>query len=150
MIAGDPSLTKDAESGVIDKYKTAANFSSRLYFSGSKMVYKYWVTPVATGTSLSNCILTASYPAAKTAVTNKIVVKFETSHSKPVNWTVKTTELTGTETTIATNIAVPDNGVVNLYYNGSSWSTTEFTEPSAGINISAVKIEILSLYPFEI
>ena len=145
MIAGDPSLTKDAESGVIDKYKTAANFSSRLYFSGSKMVYKYWVTPVATGTSLSNCILTASYPAAKTAVTNKIVVKFETSHSKPVNWTVKTTELTGTETTIATNIAVPDNGVVNLYYNGSSWSTTEFTEPSAGINISAVKIEISSL-----
>ena len=34
MIAGDPSLTKDAASGVVDKYKTAANFLSRLYFSG--------------------------------------------------------------------------------------------------------------------
>ena len=145
MIAGDPSLTKDGVSGVIDKYKTAANFTSRLYFSGSKMVYKYWVTPVASGTSLSNCILTATYPAEKTAVANKVVVKFETSHSKPVNWTLKMTSLTGTETTIATNIVVPDNGVVNLYYNGSTWSTTEFTTPSAGINLKELKLEISSL-----
>jgi hypothetical protein len=145
MIAGDPSLTKDGTSGVIDKYKTAANFASRLYFSGAKMVYKYWVTPVASGTSLSNCVLTATYPANKTAVANKIVVKFETSHSKPVNWTLKLVGLTGTETTIATNVVVPSNGVVNLYYNGSAWTTTEFTSPPAGVNLSALKLEISSL-----
>ena len=145
MIAADPSLAKDGASGVVDKYKTAANFSSRLYFSGSKMVYKYWVTPVATGTSLSNCILTATYPAGKTAVTNKIVVKFETSHSKPVNWSLKLVGLTGTETTVATNTVVPNNGVVNFYWNGSTWTTTEFATPSAGVDLSGLKLEISSL-----
>lgn len=147
MIAGDPSLSKDGTSGVVDKYKTAANFASRLYFSGSKMVYKYWVTPVANGTSLSNCILTTTYPAAKTAVANKITIKFETSHSKPVNWTLKLIGLTGTESIIATNVVIQDSykGVVNLYWNGTSWTTTEFTTPSAGVNLSGLKLEISSL-----
>lgn len=149
MIAGDPSLTKDAASGVVDKYKTAANFLSRLYFSGSKMVYKYWVTPqAATGsTSLSNCVLTAVYPAGKTAVTNKIVVKFETSHSKPVNWSLKLISLTGTEVPVASNIVISDamKGVVNLYWNGTAWTTTEFTTPSAGVDLSGLKLEISSL-----
>jgi hypothetical protein len=146
-IYADPSLTKDKESGVVDKYKTAANFDSRVYFSGSKMVYKYWVTPQASGTSLSNCVLTAKYPAGKTAVANKIVVKFETSHSKPVNWNLKLAGLTGTESSIASNIPIvnANKGVVNLYWNGSAWTTTEFTTPSAGVDLSALKLEISSI-----
>jgi hypothetical protein len=149
MIAEDPSLSKDAASGVVDKYKTAANFASRLYFSGSKMVYKYWVTPAAASgsTSLSNCILNAVYPAGKTAVANKIVVKFETSHSKPVNWSLKLIGLTGTEIPVASNISISDasKGVVNLYWDGSAWTTTEFTTPSAGVDLSGLRLQISSL-----
>ena len=147
MIAADPSLIKDAASGVIDKYKTAANFTSRLYFSGSKMVYKYWVTPAATGTSLSNCILTTSYPAVKTAVANKITVKFETSHSKPVNWKLTLISLTGAESTVAENVSIPDinKGVMNFYWNGTQWTTSEFTTPTAGVNLSGLKLQISSI-----
>jgi hypothetical protein len=147
MIAKDPSLAKDGTSGVVDKYKTAANFTSRLYFSGSKIVYKYWVSPVAVGTSLSNCVLTATYPAAKTAVANKITVKFETSHSKPVNWKLKLVSLAGAESTIAENVAIPDinKGVMDFYWNGSAWTTTEFTSPSAGVNLSGLKLEISTI-----
>ena len=145
FILGDPSLSKDVASGVIKNYNTSANFPSRLYYSGSKIAYKYWVTPPATGTSLSNCILSLTYPATKTAVTNKITIKFETSHSKPTSWTVKLTPINGSESTIYTGTTVPDNGVVNLYYNGTSWSTTEFTNPSTGINFSGLNLQISSI-----
>lgn len=133
----------------VNQYPTIYNVSKdltyRLYYPGDKVQYKYWVSKRAVGTALSGCLLTVSYPAAKTAATNKIVIKFETSHSKPTAWTVKLTNLTGTETTIATNTPVPDNGVVELYYNGSTWSTTEFTTPSEGVGVSAIKVEVTSI-----
>jgi len=87
MIVSDPSLsTTLAASGSASAktYASAKELNRRLYFSGIKTAYKYWVTPKAAGTILSNCILSVSYPAVKTAATNKIVVKFETSHSKPL------------------------------------------------------------------
>jgi hypothetical protein len=133
----------------INQYPTIYNVSKdltyRLYYPGDKVQYKYWVSKRATGTSLSGCLLTVSYPEAKTAATNKIVIKFETSHSKPTAWTVKLTNLTGTETIIATNTPVPDNGVVELYYNGSTWATTEFTTPSEPVGVSSIKVEVTSI-----
>ena len=149
MILGDPSVAATlAATGVgsANTYASSKEFSKRLYFSSTKTAYKYWVTPKAAGMLLSNCILSVAYPAAKTAATNKIVVKFETSHSKPTSWTVKLVDLAGTESApIYTGTTCPDSGVVNLYYNGTSWSTTEPATIPEGINLSGLKLQINSI-----
>jgi len=149
MILGDPSVaTTLAATGVgsASTYASSKEFSKRLYFSSTKTAYKYWVTPKAAGMLLSNCILSVSYPAEKTAAANKIVVKFETSHSKPTSWTVKLVNLAGAESApIYTGTTCPDSGVVNLYYNGTSWSTTEPATVSQGINLSGLKLQINSI-----
>jgi hypothetical protein len=148
MILGDPSVPVTlAQTGVgsANTYASSKEFGKRLYFSSTKTAYKYWVTPKASGMLLSNCILSVSYPAEKTAATNKIVVKFETSHSKPSSWTVKLVNLAGAESLIYTGTTCPDSGVVNLYYNGTSWSTTEPDTVSEGVNLSGLKLQINSI-----
>jgi len=148
MILGDPSVPSTlAATGVgsANTYASTKEFSKRLYFSSLKTAYKYWVTPQASGMLLSNCILSVSYPAIKTAATNKIVVKFETSHSKPTSWTLKLVDLLGAESLIYTGTTCPDSGVVNLYYNGTAWSTTEPTTISEAINLSGLKLQINSI-----
>jgi hypothetical protein len=148
MILGDPSVPSTlAATGVgsANTYASSKEFGKRLYFSSTKTAYKYWVTPKASGMLLSNCILSVSYPAEKTAAANKIVVKFETSHSKPGSWTVKLVNLAGAESLIYTGTTCPDSGVVNLYYNGASWSTTEPATVSEGVNLSGLKLQINSI-----
>jgi hypothetical protein len=148
MIAADPSLSATiAASGSANakKYAAAQELTRRLYFSGIKTAYKYWVTPKAASgsTSLANCILTVSYPAAKTAAANKIVIKFETSHSKPTSWNVKLVNLAGVESAVIyTGTTCPDNGIVNLYYNGSAWVDVEPATVSPGVDISGLKLQI--------
>jgi len=147
LLLGDPTLAARKTSGVLDaaNYNSSKSFDYRLYYPGVKTAYKYWIAK-ATGNALSNCILTLTYPKMNNiaAVTNKITVKFETSHGKPTSWTLKTVGLTGTETLIYTGTTVPDEnkGVVNLYYTGSSWSTTEFTSPSTPVDIAGLKLQV--------
>lgn len=148
MILGDPSVKTNLTAtgvGSANTYASTKEFGKRLYFSSTKTAYKYWVTPQASGMLLSNCILSLSYPADKTAATNKIVVKFETSHSKPTSWTVKLLNLAGAESLIYTGTTCPDSGVVNLYYNGTSWSETEPDTPAEGVNLSGLKLQINSI-----
>lgn len=144
MILGDPSVTTTIASGAGSSktYASTKEFAKRLYFSSTKTAYKYWVTPKASGTILTNCILSVSYPAVKTASANKITIKFETSHSKPTSWNVKLLSLAGSESVIYTGTTCPDSGVVNLYYNGSSWSTTEPSTISNGVDLSGLKLQI--------
>lgn len=133
----NPTVTNN-----IPKYNVSGDLPVRTYFSSSKMQYKFWLSPQAQFSSLSNCNFTVNYPVEKTAVTNNIVVKFETSYSKPVNWNIKIEDYAGTQSTISTNATVPDNGVFNLYWNGSAWSTTKFTTPSAPVNIKKIIVTI--------
>jgi hypothetical protein len=147
MILGDPSVSSTLNSGIgsTSNYGSSKEFAKRLYFSSTKTAYKYWVTPKASGTSLSNCILTVTYPANKTAAANKITIKFETSHSKPTGWTLKLLNLVSAESTIYTGTTCPEDGVVNLYYNGSSWTTLEPSTLAAGVDLSGLKLQINSI-----
>ena len=147
MILGDPSVPSTISSGIgsANKYGSSAEFAKRLYYSSTKTAYKYWVTPKASGTSLSNCILSVTYPADRTAATNKITIKFETSHSKPTGWTLKLLNLASVESTIYLGTTCPDNGVVNLYYNGSTWTTSEPTTLVSGVDLSGLKLQINSI-----
>ena len=146
-------------------YNTLIKEPYRMYYAGSKNKYQFWVTPKSNGTALSNCKLTVSYPSAKNAVTNKIAIKFETSYGtrtlvsdngtskvwsdmtyvKPVTWTVKITK-GATTTTILTNGNVASDGVVNIYWNGTSWSTSEWSgSPPAPVQIDSIVVEINSI-----
>jgi len=102
--------------------------SYRTYYPSKDTYYKYWVSPKDT-----NANVTVSYP--KTIPTNKIVVKFETSHATPSSWTISansgTVLKTGTAvkpftTTVGqTTTKNYDAGTVTIYYTGTTWSLLE-------------------------
>lgn len=146
-------------------YNTLIKEPYRMYYAGSKNKYQYWVTPKSNGTTLSDCKLTVSYPSSKNAVTNKIAIKFETSYGtrtlisdngtskvwsdmtyvKPVNWSVKITRGSVT-TSVLINGVVDSTGVVNIYWNGTSWSTTEWSgAPASPVEIDSIIVEINSI-----
>lgn len=152
MIDGDRSVRANLESGIGSRqsYASSSSFSKRLYFSSTQLPYKYWVSPSVvlspTGdTTLTNCILTVEYPILKTAATNKIVVKFETSHSTPTEWSLVSTDKAGLETTVyvGTSAGIV-NGVINLYYNGLPlWTTVEADlDTKKSIDIHKLKLEV--------
>jgi hypothetical protein len=129
----------------IPKYNVSSDLPVRTYFSSPKNQYKFWVSPKSGGTILDNFSFTVEYPASKTAVANTVLVKFETSYSKPANWSIKIQDHAGVESTISTNGVVPDNGVFQLYWSGSAWSTTKFTTPSAPVNVKKVIVSVSTI-----
>jgi len=146
IIDKDPSVATTLTSGIgsNQKYASSIDFSKRLYFSSTQLPYKYWISPQASGNSLTNCVLTVDYPSAKKAAANKIVIKFETAHSKPTAWKIKITNSSGVESTAYTGTTCPDSGVFNLYYNGSSWATVE-ADTSGAVEINKIKLEVTSI-----
>ena len=140
FVLGDPSAQKTI------MYSADKQFNTRMYFPGVKTSYKYWITPKANGTALSNCIIDVNYPSTKNAAINKVAIKFENSHGLPSAWSLKATTSSG-QITIATNLtaSIPSSGMLYLYYNGSSWSTNEFTTPGSPINITKMTFEINSV-----
>ena len=107
----------------------------RTYYPGAETSYKYYVSDRGSGLDV-----TANYP--KQILTNKIVVKFELAHCTPPTWTIYsgTTQLaTGTSSSIKAFGNV-DAGTVTIYYNGTSWSTTEPTTISAPVSINSLRV----------
>jgi hypothetical protein len=112
----------------------------RTYYPGVDTTYKYYISALNTGIDV-----TITYP--KTILANKIVARFELSHSTPGTWTIF-----GNGSQLATGSSssiVPfttngnknyDAGTVTIYYNGTSWSTTEPSTPAAPISLTSVKI----------
>jgi hypothetical protein len=148
LILGDPTLSARKASSVLNaaSYASSKNFTNRLYYAGIKTAYKYWISSPAAGNSLSNCLLTVSYPKVNNtpAAANKITIKFETSHGSPTAWTLTLVDAAGVDQPIYTGTSIPDSnkGVVNLFFNGTSWSTTEFTTPTAGVDLTGLKLQV--------
>ena len=112
----------------------------RLYYPGADTYYKYYVSGIGLGLDV-----TITYP--KTILTNKIVARFELSHSTPATWTIfgNGSQLaTGTSSDIvpfATGGSKNYNaGTVTIYYNGTSWSTTQPSTVAAPVSLTSTKI----------
>ena len=102
----------------------------RVYVPGANTYYKYFITPIGTDTDL-----VISYP--KNIFVNKIVVKFEISHSLPPTWSIKGKAIGGSLQTLVSGTSsdiVPfitsseknyDAGRLTIYYTGSGWSKNE-------------------------
>lgn len=115
--------------------------SYRTYYAGSDTYYKYWLSQKGTGADI-----TITYPQA--ILTNKIVVRFEISHSIPGTWTVykegNAVLATGSSSSIKPfttgGLKNYDAGTLTIYYNGSSWTTTEPLTPSTPVSITSLKL----------
>ena len=120
----------------------------RVYIPGANTYYKYFITPIGQDTTLS-----ISYP--KTIFVNKIVVKFEISHSLPASWTISGTVPGGSSQTLLTGTSSDikpfktdnkknyDAGSLTIYYTGTGWSKNEADlNTSARIAINKVGLSI--------
>jgi hypothetical protein len=124
-----------------DPKKVEYPLNYRTYYPGVDTYYKYWLTQKAVGANI-----TITYPQA--VLTNKIVVRFEISHSIPATWTVykegNAVLATGTSSAIkpflTNGVKNLDAGTLTLYYNGTSWVTTEPTAIAAPISITSLKL----------
>jgi len=125
-ISGDVQTKTYADPRSVD-YKPSAQSSNvvkyRTYYPGNSVYYKYWLTPYGEPATVS-----ITYP--KTVYANKVVLKFEISHSIPSTWTITIggQSVSGTSSDIKKfTDTTNDAGTVSVYYNGTTWSTDAST-----------------------
>jgi hypothetical protein len=100
----------------------------RLYYPGPDTVYKYWLSPKNDDISVSLEYLSDDTVTGVSRLipTNKIVARFETNHDKPTSWTISGVTENNTIRSV-TGTTLNSNGEALIYFNGSTWSTTEPT-----------------------
>jgi len=147
---------------ISDDYRPAVVGSTnpRYYITDVDDVYKYWTsqTPSDVSTAaLTNCKPQVIY-AATTAV-NKITIKLENTWASPSTFNIQTTTSatpndTTDWTTIATQATTPagwkGSGVINLFWNGTDWTTATARSDNADkspktTNIRGVRISVTAL-----
>jgi hypothetical protein len=85
----------------------------------------FTIASSATGAWARAQSATATLSAAtKPAVSNKIVARFEKTHAFPSNYTMTITYSDATTTTVGPS-SVDLSGQIVLYYNGTTWTSTE-------------------------
>lgn len=134
------AISGDVDAGYKSPRSLTYTPNFRVYYPGVDTTYKYYVSNINTGLDV-----TVTYP--KTIITNKIVARFELSHSTPATWSIfgnGTLLASGTSADIVpfTTGAVKnyDAGTVTIYYNGTAWVKTEPSTISAPINLTSTKI----------
>lgn len=135
VVNGGPT---EIQKNTFSSYRSVAypEAQPRIYYPGENTYYKYWVTPQNTGVNITINYLTN---LTQYALTNKIVLKFESTHSLPSTYTIKIVKSNNTEETIANALVTPVNGLVEMYYNGTSWSSSAPTEPQVFASPIAIK-----------
>lgn len=97
----------------------------RLYYPGPDMVYKYWLAPKNTNIDISlEYFSDEAKTTAKPVPANKIIARFEVNHDTPTSWTISGVKQDGSSISV-TGTTLNSNGEAVIYYNGTSWSTTE-------------------------
>ena len=131
-------ITGDVGSGTYrDPRASTYPLDYRTYYPGADTYYKYWLSAISTGVDL-----TITYP--KAVLTNKVVAKFEISHSTPGTWNIflnGSSVASGTSAQIkAFGAGTYDAGTLTIYYNGTAWVTTEPATLGAPVSITALKL----------
>ena len=130
---------------VTDGYQDSIN-GARYTTAHPDNKYKYYVSPVASGTAspyaITNVSPTINY--TNPTWTNKIYICFENSFASPSAYTVQITTDGTNWTTIATTPAIDTKGRVMLYSQADgSWSTTVYRENP--IQIKGVRLNVTQM-----
>jgi hypothetical protein len=131
-------ITGDVGSGTYRNPRSSIyTINYRTYYPGAETYYKYFLSAKGVGVDIN-----IAYP--KTILTNKIIARFEISHSTPTTWNIYangSSVAQGTSTQIKPFASGQyDAGTLIIYYNGSSWVTTEPAALGAPISITSVKL----------
>jgi len=131
-------ITGDIGSGTYkDPRASTYQLDYRTYYPGIDTYYKYWLSAISTGVDL-----TIGYP--KTILTNKVVARFEISHSTPGTWNIYlngSSVASGTSAQIkAFSSGTYDAGTLTLYYNGSAWVTTEPATLGSPVSVTSLRL----------
>jgi hypothetical protein len=134
------AISGDVDSGWKNPKSLTYTPNFRVYYPGADTTYKYYVSNINTGLDV-----TINYP--KTILTNKIVARFELSHSTPATWSIfgnGSLLASGTSSDIVPftteGVKNYNAGTVTIYYNGTSWVKTEPSTISAPISLTSTKI----------
>jgi hypothetical protein len=134
------AISGDVDSGWKNPRSLTYTPNFRVYYPGADTTYKYYVSNINTGLDV-----TVSYP--KPILTNKIVARFELSHSTPATWSIfgnGSLLLSGTSSDIVPfatgGVKNYNAGTVTIYYNGTSWVKTEPTTIAAPVSLNSTKI----------
>lgn len=134
------AISGDVDSGWKNPKSLTYSPNFRVYYPGVDTTYKYYVSDKNLGLDV-----TVSYP--KTILTNKIVARFELSHSTPATWSIYgngSLLISGTSADIvpfqSNGSKRYDSGTVTVYYNGTSWVKTEPLSPASPVSLTSVKI----------
>ena len=134
------AISGDVDSGYKSPRSLTYTPNFRVYYPGVDTTYKYYVSNINTGLDV-----TITYP--KTILTNKIVAKFELSHSTPATWSIfgnGAVLASGTSADIVPfatgEVRNYNAGTVTIYYNGTAWVKTEPDTVSAPISLTSAKI----------
>jgi len=106
-------------------YTTQTPVTYRTYSPSKNTNYKYYVTQKNTNLDVSIRYYDGTSPISyenKAVPANKIVLKFELSHCTPSSWSIF---INGTDVTSGMTKTIDSNGIVSIYYNGTTWTTTE-------------------------
>ena len=111
------AISGDVDSGYKKPGALTYTPNFRIYYPGVDTTYKYYVSNINTGLDV-----TVTYP--KTIITNKIVARFELSHSTPATWSIfgnGSVLASGTNADIipftSSGIKNYNAGTVTIYYN---------------------------------
>lgn len=114
--------------------------AARYYMCSTEDQYKYWQSPLSSASTtpfaMTNCAPQVLYveddndisgnPVPTTVHCNKIHFTVENTYAYPTTYDVQVKSTgAGSWTTVASNIAIPTGGKVELWYNGTTWTTTQ-------------------------
>lgn len=119
----------------LDTYKTKNVPSTRIYMADKTNDYSYFLRPITMSQVTVSYFTDSAMTNPQTIFANKIVVKVETGHGIP-------TVNIKSGTTVIHNALSPADGVINLWYNGSAWSTTEPATYSQPTSISYITVAL--------
>ena len=154
------TIKEASSSGSVVTYKTLSNHGlssgqtvtvtglSTSSFNLSSSVIASTPTPTsftiassATGAWAREQSATATLSSAtKPAVSNKIVARFEKTHSLPSSYTMTITYSDSTTAVVGPS-SVDNSGQIVLYYNGTSWSSTEPSEYATPKLIKSIRLQ---------
>lgn len=131
-------ITGDVGSGTYrDPRSSIYSINYRTYYPGTDTYYKYFLSGKSLGVDV-----TITYP--KTILTNKIIARFEISHSTPPTWNIYangSSIANGTSTQIKPFVSGQYNaGTLTIYYNGTAWVTTEPAILGAPVSITSTRL----------